>query len=214
MTPVVFSVVCLVALALLLIGEYRRDARVRYRTKPAASAAFLAVALARALGSSAHPGEEFLLCGLVLGALGDVLLMFDTKASFLSGLVAFLVGHAAYVIAFAYAAPPSAWVAFPTVIVLVWAALVLRSLWPRLGDMRIPVVIYVATICVMVAAGLAVYRAGAPDGPVIAIGAASFAVSDVAVARDRFVADTFANKAWGLPLYYVAQLLLAWTIGV
>jgi hypothetical protein len=36
--------------------------------------------------------------------------------------------------------------------------------------------------------------------------------SDVAVARDRFVVRSLANSLWGLPLYFVAQLLLAWTV--
>jgi hypothetical protein len=31
------------------------------------------------------------------------------------------------------------------------------------------------------------------------------------VARDRFVRHEFLNRAWGLPLYYAAQLLIATT---
>ena len=46
----------------------------------------------------------------------------------------------------------------------------------------------------------------------VAAGALMFAVSDVSVARDRFVAPGFANAAWGLPLYYAAQLVLASTV--
>jgi hypothetical protein len=44
------------------------------------------------------------------------------------------------------------------------------------------------------------------------IGATCFMSSDVAVARDRFVTPGVANRVWGLPLYYGAQLLLAWTV--
>jgi len=40
-------------------------------------------------------------------------------------------------------------------------------------------------------------------------GALMFLVSDLAVARDRFVAQGFINRLWGLPLYYAAQLVLA-----
>jgi hypothetical protein len=32
------------------------------------------------------------------------------------------------------------------------------------------------------------------------------------VARDRFVAPGFVNRAWGLPLYFGAQLLFAFAI--
>ena len=38
-----------------------------------------------------------------------------------------------------------------------------------------------------------------------------FYLSDLAVARDRFVSPGFANALWGLPLYYVAQLLFAYS---
>jgi hypothetical protein len=37
-------------------------------------------------------------------------------------------------------------------------------------------------------------------------------IADLAVARDRFVAPSFASKLCGLPAYYAGQLLLAWSI--
>lgn len=46
----------------------------------------------------------------------------------------------------------------------------------------------------------------------VALGAVAFAVSDISVARDRFVKRAIANKAWGLPLYYTAQLLFAMSV--
>jgi hypothetical protein len=39
-----------------------------------------------------------------------------------------------------------------------------------------------------------------------------FALSDISVARDRFVSKAFANRAWGLPMYFAAQLILASTV--
>ena len=44
-------------------------------------------------------------------------------------------------------------------------------------------------------------------------GALLFYLSDLAVARDRFVVRRFASRAWGLPAYYLAQVLLALTLG-
>ena len=43
-------------------------------------------------------------------------------------------------------------------------------------------------------------------------GARLFFVSDLTVARDRFVARASANKAWGLPAYFSGQLLIAWSL--
>jgi hypothetical protein len=41
------------------------------------------------------------------------------------------------------------------------------------------------------------------------VGAVAFAVSDLSVARERFVHKSFTNLVWGLPLYYAAQQTLA-----
>jgi uncharacterized membrane protein YhhN len=68
----------------------------------------------------------------------------------------------------------------------------------------------------MVVGAIAAYRAGAlpdPQRTRLLAGAALFFVSDLAVARDRFVAHGFANRLWGLPAYYAGQLLIAWSIG-
>jgi len=82
-------------------------------------------------------------------------------------------------------------------------------LFPYLGSMRIPVVLYIVILCTMVVAALSL-PGRVPGGWTFAFGAALFAVSDLAVARERFVADTFTNKAWGLPTYYAGQLCMAW----
>ena len=44
-------------------------------------------------------------------------------------------------------------------------------------------------------------------------GATSFYLSDICVARQQFVKDTYLNRAVGLPLYYLGQFLLAFSVG-
>lgn len=72
-----------------------------------------------------------------------------------------------------------------------------------------PVRAYLVVIGVMSALACAVTAAGGPLA--VAGGALAFTASDVSVARDRFVRHEFVNRAWGLPLYYAAQLLIAAT---
>jgi uncharacterized membrane protein YhhN len=67
---------------------------------------------------------------------------------------------------------------------------------------------YVVVISAMLAAAVGV----APDRPSASVGAALFAISDLAVARDNFVVREFANRAAGLPLYYAGQILIALSI--
>ena len=99
---------------------------------------------------------------------------------------------------------------------LVAAAIVLRWLWPRLGSMRIPVLFYISVITAMVVGGIAVSVHGTAVAPTAALlataGAIAFYASDLAVARDKFVVKDVWNRAIGLPLYYGAQLLIAWSV--
>ena len=46
----------------------------------------------------------------------------------------------------------------------------------------------------------------------VAAGALLFYVSDLAVARHRFVKAELLNRAIGLPLYYAGQVLIAMSV--
>ncbi len=74
--------------------------------------------------------------------------------------------------------------------------------------LRAPVVAYVVVIALMVCTGLGAYGT-AKQSLLIPVAVLLFALSDVAVARQRFKAPRFSNKAWGLPTYFGAQLLFA-----
>jgi len=87
----------------------------------------------------------------------------------------------------------------------------LRWLASRLPSaMRIAIHVYIAIISVMVALATGASRAAGDPWP--AVGAIAFALSDLSVARERFVHAAFVNQLWGLPLYYAAQLALALTV--
>jgi uncharacterized membrane protein YhhN len=214
----ILSGLCAAFVAALVVAEHRGSRRARMLAKPAASAAFLGVAGTLAFGAGAAGYAAWIAVGLALGAAGDVALMMPSKRAFLAGLSLFLLGHAAYVAACASLVPPSEWIA-PAAIAPAAAALIALSyLAPHLGDMRVPVLLYITTITAMVIGALAVVASARvvalspPGGALLAAGASLFFVSDLAVARDRFVAPRFVNKAWGLPAYYAGQLLIAWTL--
>jgi uncharacterized membrane protein YhhN len=85
-------------------------------------------------------------------------------------------------------------------------------LWPHLGRYKVPLTVYTLTICVMGWGALAATHAGAV-GWTAAPGAMLFLLSDLTVARNRFVRHGLVNRAVGLPMYYAGQLLLAFTVG-
>lgn len=163
------------------------------------------------------PYHTAILCGLLLGLAGDVLLGTRTKACFKAGLVAFLLGHLAYVVAFALYTMPSDWLLPGVLLMWALAVVVFRRLRPHLGDMRIPVAAYVFVITLMIWAAWAMFWAEqlAPSGARLAlIGAACFYASDLFVARERFVTQGFENRLIGLPLYYAGQFLIAFSVGL
>jgi uncharacterized membrane protein YhhN len=199
---IALTIACALALAALLLAEHRRSRSGKLATKPLASAAFIAVGLCAWPLDSGY--AQWIALGLVLGAAGDVALIF--ARGFTAGLGLFLAGHVAYVIACAQLVAPVEWPSWAALAPLVASALALGWLWPHLGRLRVAVVLYIAAICAMVVAALAVGEARLVTGAVL------FFVSDLAVARERFVRRGFVNRAWGLPAYYSGQLLIAWSL--
>jgi len=198
-----------VLVVILLVGECRA-APWRGWAKAAASVGFVAAALAAGAADSAY--GVWVLAALCLGWVGDVSLVSARRSWFLGGLAAFLLSHLAYVGAFTTVSPHAIVAAVVAGALLVPAVIVARWLWPHLApDMRLPVLAYVAVITAMVAAAAG---AAAGAGPLAAApAAAAFYLSDISVARDRFVAPGFANRIWGLPLYYGAQIVFALSVG-
>jgi uncharacterized membrane protein YhhN len=208
----------LIAAAALLGGllyfEKRESTRGRVLTKPVLSALFVAVALT---GPQANPSYfGLVLAGLSFCMAGDVFLIFlASKRLFLAGLVSFLTGHVLYTIAFFTRALPG----MPTWIVgagfLAASGAVFVWLRPNLGKMLIPVVAYMAVITVMVVGAASLIgdeKAGFSGRALAFSGALLFYGSDIFVARQRFVIRQYVNRLVGLPLYYTAQFMIAFSI--
>lgn len=149
-----------------------------------------------------------MLIALVFSWVGDILLL-SSRSSFLTaGIAAFLLAHFAFAGAFVSQPSNLAAMASAFAIMTIFGVLMLRWLWPHLdGLYKIAVPVYVAAIVFMTSMAAAVSSA---SGEYIAIAAAAaFTVSDISVARDRFVRRSIVNKLWGLPLYYAAQIMFA-----
>ena len=208
LTTVVLASVLAASVASLLWAIRVEDRVLEVISKTAASASFVSVGVVR-WSAGEVPGGWFL-GALAVCAAGDVLLL--GKRSFDAGLLAFLVGHALYIVGFNAALPIEMWpllILVPPGLVSVGAAV---WLWSHLGQRRILVLTYVAAITIMVWGGFStVFRSSMPW--MAAAGASLFYLSDLAVARHRFVHESFVNRTLGLPTYYLGQLLLAMSIG-
>lgn len=195
-----------VAVAGILLGDALQRRTASRLCKVLASAGFVVLALLN--GPTSNAFSMAMMAGLILGAVGDVLLLLPGPTPFLLGLGTFLLGHVAYGVAFWVRGQDARAAALAVVPLVAVAVPVLRWLMPHVrGRLRGPVLAYVAVINFMVALAVGTVFNGAPAG---FFGAAlAFYVSDLFVARERFVAPGALNRAVGLPMYYTSQLLLA-----
>ena len=127
----------------------------------------------------------------------------------MAGLVSFLFAHIFYVAAFALdgGGRAGAWAAAPLAL---YGALMLRRLWPGLGGLKAPVVVYVSAILLMawLAASrwLAVWDGGSASA---FAGALLFVASDSLLAWNRFRGEFAGARGLILATYFPAQLLIA-----
>lgn len=190
----------------LLFAERTKNRTLKIVAKTASSIAFCAYAHVNDALGTTH--GTLVLVGLVLSLVGDVFLLSKEKKWFLAGLFAFLVAHVMYGAAFTHRGVNHRHVGLLLALLFGAATMVWRWLGPHVKQkMRAPVIAYIAVISWMLAtASSDAYHTG--TWPIF-VGAFMFYLSDLFVARERFVVSSFTNKLLGLPLYYGGQLVLA-----
>lgn len=209
-------VAALALLAGLLYYAKQESLNGQLMTKPFLSLLFIAAAM---LQPHQNPTYYYLiLTGLGLCLIGDVcLIFFANRKVFTAGLVAFLAGHILYVIAFFSFGVTGPFVWITMVVCLCLSTGVFLWLRPHLGEMLGPVIAYVLIITVMVIAASALISNTGIDMTariLVFAGAVLFYFSDIFVARHRFVKKEFLNRAAGLPMYYAAQFMIAFSTGL
>lgn len=195
---------CVVLVAALLFEQ----AVVAAVAKLFASSAFVLLALA--CGARESRFGTLILSGLVLSWFGDAFLIGTSQRWFLLGLASFLAAHVAYVAAFVTAGTERRWLLAAAVPIAMIAAGVLLWLEPNLPpELTWPVRAYTAVISLMVVTAFGTLGAGAT--PLIAVGACLFFLSDLSVAALRLAETSHPTYVLGLPLYYAAQICLAFS---
>ena len=193
---------------LLVFGHARTNRTLVWAAKPAASSGFLLACYAAGALNTVY--GRWVFAAQVFGWMGDILLIPKQRTIFLMGMIAFMLGHLILVGAFISYTPFN-------VVMGAGAAAGLTALgvwihnWviPNVPmSLKLPVRLYVVIISLMVATAVATLDTN-PHPWLLGVGAVLFYLSDICVARQRFVQPALVNQAVGLPLYYAAQLLLA-----
>jgi uncharacterized membrane protein YhhN len=175
----------------------------------------LIIAFAWPRGADAPARRRWIHIGLGLSLVGDVALLWPVQG-FLPGLVAFLLAHLAYIVAFTrgvrFASWPTAFAAYA-----VLAGAILALLWNGVpAPLRVPVLAYVACLSAMAAQAMGVWHAAHAGGDAgalrrarhAALGGAVFVASDALLATDRFGAPLPLSALFILGSYWAAQWLI------
>jgi uncharacterized membrane protein YhhN len=200
------TALALASAALHVRAEFRGPRAHVYVCKPLTTGCLLGIAL---LGEPIAPVYRGLVvAGLAFSLAGDVFLMLPSDR-FLAGLGSFLVAHVCYTGAFVATTGPHA---SPAAVIpwLLAGAVILAALAPHFGAMRAPALLYVLAILVMGWQATEQWRAVHEPWALSAmLGAILFAVSDSALALDRFRRRFRAAPLVILGTYYTAQYLIA-----
>lgn len=154
--------------------------------------------------------RRWVLAGLLLSLAGDVALLWP-RAGFLPGLVAFLLAHLAYLVAFTRVQRLAARV-WPFMLYGLVGALILAWLWPGVpAGLRAPVVLYLLALACMAAQAAVLWRAApaAAAARRLAVGGAFFVASDALLAINRFAGPLPLASLWVLAAYWIAQACIA-----
>jgi len=142
--------------------------------------------------------------GLILSLIGDIML---TKVvdQFLFGLISFLLGHVVYIFAFLNKSKRSA--LLESIPFYAYGALLFFLLKSDLGDMMVPVLVYILVITTMLWRSF-VQRKSTGVANLAFIGALFFTISDTMIATYRFHDHFRFDRELTIITYWIAQYLI------
>ena len=183
----------------------RGDRRTEVWAKPLVLSSLIVAAAV--LGATETAAGTWLLAALVFGLLGDVALLSDSLPRFRAGVLAFLVGHLAYLVCFAalgLTVPAWSWAGLAVLAVALWATRDVVPATHRLGGraLSVPVAVYSVVIGAML---LFAWFTGVP---LVALGATVFVVSDATLSINRFVRPIPHAHLILMVTYHVGQALI------
>lgn len=171
-----------------------------------------------ALQSLEPPSRKLpLLAALLFSWMGDALLLFDTNGGiyFILGLTAFLIAHLFYCFLFNRIGKtfrPRNWNPMLIVPILLYSGFLLYTLFPSLGDLKIPVTAYAVVLTAMFILAANALPLHTITGKLLAISAALFVLSDSLLAINQFYTPIPQASISIMLTYALAQLGLVYGV--
>lgn len=162
------------------------------------------------------PSRNILLSALLFSWIGDVILLFADIAEiyFILGLLSFLIAHLSYCVLFNKQIIGEIQInkilfAVGSLLIAFYLTAMILVLIPRLGELKIPVIIYAAVISTMLLFAFNGYLIWKKPGALyIFLGAVAFVASDSILAFDKFYAPIQKSSFFIMLTYLVAQYLI------
>ncbi|RLD40230.1 MAG: hypothetical protein DRI86_15635 [Bacteroidetes bacterium] len=188
----------IIAVVIFFIGLYFDNYYLRMTVKPIPL--FILISLIK---PSTHY-RKFIMIGLMFSVVGDILLETSPKL-FAFGLVAFLIGHINYIIAFK--ARSNKLNIVTAIILLAFGSILYYILYPGLGKLAIPVLFYVLVILTMVWRSFSQRKFDA-FAIFAFIGSLFFVFSDSLIALNKFYMPIQYSRGVIMITYWTAQSLI------
>ncbi len=155
--------------------------------------------------------KQLTFLALALSLFGDILLMFadESTSFFIGGLVSFLLAHLMYVFTFLKKKNSSNNAVLLVVILLIYAAGLFYFLKDGLGDLLVPVIIYMVVILSMVITAF-IRKGSVPKSSFVLVflGALFFITSDSLLALNKFHKPLPFSGISIMLTYSIAQLFI------
>ena len=205
---IVFAIIVLAELFLMNIESLNTF---HYFTKPLIVGSLIAYFIPHSKHLSRQT-KYLTLFALVFSVIGDMFLM-NSEKFFISGLVAFLLAHAMYILVFLKKRNPYLKPIGFVVLIILYGSILFYVLKDGLGELLIPVLVYMFVILIM--AITAFWRKGNVNKQsfyLVFIGALFFIFSDSLIALDKFLISIPLARTGIILTYAFAQLLIVFGI--
>ncbi|MDO5608133.1 MAG: lysoplasmalogenase [Capnocytophaga sp.] len=193
---------CLLGLAFVadMYFIFQGESLLRFYTKPLLMPFLMLYYLTSSISGKI---DFFLYAGLLMSFFGDFFLLFHW--GFVPGLISFLLAHVAYIYCFKRKSAGRLSV-MATIGIGLYALVMIVLLYPYLGTMQIPVMVYTVVISTMLYWGIAARQWW------IGIGAMLFVISDTVLSVHLFVRPSVWSEMLVMLLYVSAQVAIVFGV--
>ncbi len=216
MLQYIFLVIFFIVVAVEIFGEIKENQKIIYGTKPLLMPLLILFYIFGVLElGSIDQVDWLIMVALIGGWAGDIFLMLeDEEKWFLFGMGAFFVNQIFYIISFLLSIGSYSGFDIWALFLLAPSLLILLFTVPRFikktGDMKIPVLVYMAAILLMhITAILRMAEFSGLPFILVYIGSLSFIFSDASIAVNKWAGEFHNARFIIMTTYVMAQFYIA-----